>query len=327
MSSIGGDLNADFLMYGSVTKKGKNYEISVNFLDVHAGKREKTVPTSLPVGTSGVALQTAAKKIYSGLTGQSDSCTITVKTPGVDRATILINGKEAGNITNGVGSVNGLTEGKYSIAIESTGFHRYTKSDVSCTGGETSNIQADMSKLDKVDTKVPPIDTVTNPPGGTGSGSDNHEISGSVSHTKTNPWKYVALGGGVVTVGSAIALVVYRTKLEGLGTDGPDASIWNPGSHCQQIGTNKPTAKPSSGSSDGDCQNADSWSTKSWVAGGATVLFGAVTAFAIYETIHSGDTSSSEHLDASGHRKHHEPFAITPVVSPTGAGATFRMEW
>src|SRR5450432_2641716 len=46
MAGIGGDLNADFLIYGSVTKRGKNYDISVNFLDVHAGKREKTVPTS-----------------------------------------------------------------------------------------------------------------------------------------------------------------------------------------------------------------------------------------------------------------------------------------
>jgi hypothetical protein len=26
-------------------------------------------------------------------------------------------------------------------------------------------------------------------------------------------------------------------------------------------------------------------------------------------------------------RKHHEPFAITPVVSANGGGATFRMEW
>jgi hypothetical protein len=173
--------------------------------------------------------------------------------------------------------------------------------------------------------KVPPIDTVTNPPGGTGSGSDN-EITGSVSHTKTNPWKYVAVGGGVVTAASAIALVYYRTKLEGLGTDGPDASIWNPGSHCQNMG-GAITAKTGSSSKDTDCQSADSWSTRSWVAGGATVLFGAVTAFAIYETIHSGDTSSSEHMDASGHRKHHEPFAVTPVVSPNGAGATFRMEW
>ena len=78
MSSIGGDLNADFLIYGSVTKKRLgNYDISVAFLDVHAGKRERTIPTSIPVGTSGVALQNAAKKIYNGLTGQSDSCTIT----------------------------------------------------------------------------------------------------------------------------------------------------------------------------------------------------------------------------------------------------------
>ena len=331
MSSIGGDLNADFLIYGSVTKKGKaSYDISVAFLDVHAGKRERTIPTAIPVGTSGIALQNAAKKIYNGLTGQSDSCTITIKTPGVDRGTILINNKEAGNITNGVGSVNGLSEGKYAIAIESTGFHRYTKGDVSCTGGETTNIQATLDKADKA--VVPPANTVTpletNP---IGTGDKDHEITGSLSHPqkKTNTWKYVAVGSGVVTAGALVATIIFRQKLQSLGTGGSN-SVWNPGSYCNTDLT--PTVDGTShGVTTTDCGNASSWSTKSYVFGGATVALGAFTAFAIYKAINhdeDGDEHKvvNEHAVVNGHR-HHEPFSITPVVSATGGGATFRMEW
>lgn len=322
MSSIGGDLNADFLIYGSVTKRKNSYDISIAFLDVHAGKRERTIPTSVTIGTGGVALQNSAKKIYNGLTGQSDSCTITIKTPGVDRGTILLNGKEAGNITNGVGSVNGLSEGKYSIAIESTGYHRYTKGDVSCTGGETTNIQATLDRTDK--TVVPAPNTVT--PSET-TPTDNHEITGSLSHPqkKPNTWKYVAVGTGVLSAGALVATVFFRQKLQNLGTGGDGNSVWNPGAYCNQdLTPNMDGVAHGVGAA--DCANADGWSTKSFIFGGATVALGAFTAFAIYKVVNHDDTAA-EHTATSGRRKHHEPFAITPVVSPTGGGATFRVEW
>jgi hypothetical protein len=62
-----------------------------------------------------------------------------------------------------------------------------------------------------------------------------------------------------------------------------------------------------------------------YVATGATVVFGVLTLYSIVKAVSNGD--DKEQLTATGHRTHHEPFAITPVVSPSGAGATFRMEW
>src|SRR6201999_2110466 len=173
-------------------KKGSNYEITISLLDVKQRHREKTAPTTVPTSTNAGALLKKSQSIYNGLTGQTDSCTITVKTPGVDRATILLGTKEAGNITNGVGQVNGLTDGKYTIAVEAKDYHRWTKSDIQCTGGETTNITADLSKLD---TKIIPPPDKVNPPGGDGTGpTENHEITGSISHHPTNTWKYVAVG-------------------------------------------------------------------------------------------------------------------------------------
>ncbi len=318
MASIGSDLNADFLMYGSVTKKGSNYEITVSLLDVHSKKRERTSPSSIGINGSSAQIARLAQKIYNGLTGQTDSCTITVKTPGVDRATILVGSKESGNITNGIGQVNGLSEGKYTISVEAKDYHRWTKSDVQCTGGETSNITAELSRTDS---GAPSVTTVTDPNAGP-PGSENHEITGSISHpSKTNTWKYVAIGSGVLTAASAVTMIIYRQKLQPLG-----GSTWSPGTHCTQQTDGSFTTDGTAGVTIDDCKNAGGWSNITIASGIGAAVFGGITIYSIVKAVKNGDNPSDEHA-ALGRRKHHEPFAITPVVSPTGAGASFRMEW
>lgn len=318
MASIGVDLQADFLMYGSITKKSGNYEITITLLDVKAKKREKTSPQSISIGAKPDELLRKAQKVYNGLTGQTDSCTITVKTPGVDRATILIGSKESGNITNGIGQVTSLSDGKYTVAVEAKDYHRWTREGVQCTGGETTNITADLTKLDsKI---IPPPDKVT-PPGGE---DGNHEITGTISHPhKSNTWKYVAIGGGVVTAAAAITTIVYRQKLQSLGGD-----VWSPGEYCSGPDNGKFTksAVAPADFDPKDCGKGSSWSNWTIGAGAVTAISGAFTIYAVIKAVKNPDEpDSSEH--AMGRRKHHEPFAITPVVSPSGAGATFRMEW
>jgi hypothetical protein len=330
MSSIGGDLNADFLIYGSVTKKKGSYDISVAFLDVRAGKRERTIPTSITIGTSGVALQNSAKKIYNGLTGQSDSCTITIKTPGVDRGTILINGKEGGNITNGVGSVNGLSEGKYAIAIESTGYHRYTKGDVQCTGGETTNIQATLDKTDR--TVLPPPDKFV-PPGNGDQTPPGSEIghTNTVSHhgnTSKTVWTVIGsvglasvVGGGVV-FGIGYSHVHHFDKSGSVVVD-PATGMTDPNYDDSKCGQN-PMIEGLAANK--DYKDACTGKTETWI-GGIMIGAGAVIAIGGYlMAAHSSHEEDPAQV-SSGRRKRHEPFAITPVVSPTGGGATFRVEW
>lgn len=322
MSGIGSDLGVDFLMYGSVTKKGSNYEITISLLDVKQRHREKTAPTTVPTTTSGSALLKKSQSIYNGLTGQTDSCTITVKTPGVDRATILLGTKEAGNITNGVGQVNGLSEGKYSIAVEAKDYHRWSKSDIQCTGGETTNITADLSKLD---TRIIPSPDTVNPPGG--DGTENHEITGTVSHHGgTNTWKYVAIGGGVVTAAAAVTFALKWNDLSATGSTG----TFQYGQNCVVpaggADPKHPNGNAINGVSQDACDNAPNnrkWTYISGVVGLAALGF---TSIAIYKAVSGNSAMADEHASL-GHRRRHEAFAITPVVSPTGAGATFRMEW
>ena len=323
MASIGSDLAADFLIYGSVTKKGKvNYDISIAFLDVHAAKRERTVPSSIPVGTGGVALQNTAKKIYNGLTGQSDSCTITIKAPGVDRGEILLNGKAAGNITSGVGSVNGLSEGKYAIAIEAPNFHRYTKGDVQCTGGETTNISATM---DKTDNSVPPPDKFvpsegTNPPGEIGR-------TNTVSHHSNNAkaaWLTVGAVGVAAVVGGGVVFGIGYKAVHDFDNKGtvtvhgqPDPSYTD--AKCGQTVDDVPANDA--------WKKACTGKTETLVGG---IMLGAGAVIAIGGFLmasRSANDESPAQVSQNGHRKHHEPFSITPVIGANGGGATFRVEW
>jgi len=330
MSGIGADLGVDFLMYGSVTKKGTSYEITISLLDVKQRHREKTAPTTVPTSTSGAALLKKSQSIYNGLTGQTDSCTITVKTPGVDRATILLGTKEAGNITNGIGQVNGLTEGKYSIAVEAKDYHRWTKSDIQCTGGETTNITADMSKMDK------PADTTDTQVTGT-SGSPGALIgqTGTESHSEGHgrtAWKVMAygglagaaVGGGLWVYGFSKTSSADGFKQSDLNFNGASTSVTYDQSQCdtsngaliRQIKTG------ANGKFDGGC----SGHTITNYAVPVTLGFAVVSAVGFIMLATAKDTEDRP-ASVSGRRHHHEPFAITPVVSPTGAGATFRMEW
>ncbi|MEO6773796.1 MAG: hypothetical protein ABI467_12390 [Kofleriaceae bacterium] len=325
MSGIGGDLGVDYLMYGSVVKRGNTYEITISLLDVKQRHREKTAPTTVPTSTNAATLLKKSQSIYNGLTGQSDSCTITVKTPGVDRATILLGTKEAGNITNGVGQVNGLSDGKYTISVEAKDYHRWTKGEIQCTGGETTNITADLSKLDS---KIIPSPDQVNPPGG-GDGTENHEITGSVSHHGGNGLHtagYVLAGVGVAAIiGGGIVLALGHSD-EGAYTDSAGVTLvggtiakWDQ-DKCGQSGLAPATSMNHNGDFAKACDGY-----RNTKIGGVMMAGGAI--FAVAGIFMFTRHSEAESTQISGRRKHHEPFAITPVVSPTGAGATFRMEW
>ncbi len=341
MASIGGDLGADFLMYGSVTKRGSNYDVVIQILDVHAKKKEHVSPSNVATATNGVALQNFAKKVYNGLTGQADGCTITVKTPGVDRGTIQIGTADRGNITNSTGQVTGLSEGKYSISVEAPGYHRWTKGEVACTAGENTTISADLSK-DKGPPVVGPGDTGT----GTGSGNDltgtqnlgsgsnpSRGMSGSESHSSSKAlWKTMAYGGlaGAV-VGGGVWIYGYSKISNGYDPSGLDLSTASDRTKTDYGLDKCGTADGNivaAGSAPANKTFKDSCDGNSLTKIGIplTVGFGVISAIG-FVVLYIKNGEEDKPVSVAGRRKHHEPFAITPVVSPTGASATFRMEW
>ena len=114
-------------MYGRLEKQKGAYQVTMKLLDVRTKKVEKSSSDVIPVSqaTNAAELQGWAKKIYGKLTGETSTGIVAVRLHNADHGTILINGEEKGNITNGAGQVAGLNEGKYKLAVESEGFHRW----------------------------------------------------------------------------------------------------------------------------------------------------------------------------------------------------------
>jgi hypothetical protein len=308
MQGIGKDLSADILMYGHIEKQNNAYQVTMFLFDVARKTREKTYPETIPLSeSSGPALAGWARKIYGKLTGQTDTCVIVVKTNGVDNGTILVNGAPKGSITNGVGQVNGLTEGRYKLAVEAKDYHRWEKSDITCTAGQTTNVPAELEKRESTSA------VTDNNTGSAAHGPDDgHEFTGTISHGSTTtsahgPWYYVAWTTGAVAVASLATGVFASNEL---------ASVNN----------NTSCTKTTNGVLMGDwaCMHGKGLEDVQYPAYiGAGVLAG-VAIVAIVEEMHSHKETEQA---AMGHRKHPNPVTVVPVISPSGGGVTFSMRW
>ncbi|HEY3801790.1 MAG TPA: carboxypeptidase-like regulatory domain-containing protein [Kofleriaceae bacterium] len=305
MQGIGKDLNADILLYGHIEKQGASYQVTMYLFDVGQRKRDKTYPETIPLSeTSSPALAGWARKIYGKLTGQNDACTILVKTNGVDAGTILVNGSPKGNITNGVGQVGGLGEGRYRIAVEAKDYRPWEKPDVTCTAGQTTTVPADMER-----------EEVASPggPGSTGPIDGRRDVQ--VSQSGHGPWLVVAVGAGAVAVGALATGIYASNKLHDT----------NYGHDCVTDNNGNITGDMNHPGLNGVCSDGPTYRTLQYpMYIGAGVLAG-VAAVAVYELLHHND---DEHPSAVvGRRKHRDPFVVVPVATPDGGGVTFSMTW
>jgi hypothetical protein len=368
MAAIGNELNADFLMYGRIEKQGGAYQVTINLLDVKRKQREKSIPQPIPIAeSSGAALQVWAKKIYAALTGQTDTCTLVIKTTGgVDKGTILVNNEPKGNISVGNGEVKGLAEGKYTVAVEAKDFHRYENSNVTCTAGQTTTISPEMTKIE-IGTGAGSGSGSAGEGSGAGSGSDS--MTGSYTHPKSHKgiWKAVAWGAAA---GTAIAggVWAYAYFADIHPYSGNKWEITDAQGHTQfsDANYNVPKLYGPDQCSDAaglennpDVRSADAAAMHDNAFGIAGVKQGnkafakacsgySITKFMIPTTIglavvagvafvmasRSADdkesavqVSGTGSTKTSGRRTKRAPFAIVPVVGPTGGGASFAMEW
>jgi hypothetical protein len=307
MQGIGKDLSADILMYGHIEKQNNAYQVTMFLFDVARKTREKTYPETIPLSeASGPSLAGWARKIYGKLTGQTDTCVIIVKTNGVDNGTILVNGAPKGTITNGVGQVNGLTEGRYRLAVEAKDYHRWEKADITCTAGQTTNVPAELEKREAT-----AVITDNNTNVGSGAASDTHDVTGSVSHDTNahGAWYYVAWTTGAVAVASLATGVFASSEL----------SYINGKKDCVVPLDGGPAMGPEFA-----CKNGPALHTLQYPTYiGAGVLAG-VAVVAIFEEMRNHKETEQA---AMGHRKHRDPVTIVPVVSPSGGGVTFSMRW
>lgn len=313
MGAIGNQLGAEILMYGKIQKEGKtSFQVTLRVLDVPNKKVLKSSTDLIPISeASGAALQGWAKKIYAKLTGEQSTGAVIVRVSNADRGTILIDGEEKGNITNGQGQVSGLAEGKYKVAVESDGFRRWEGS-VSIGAGQTATLSAVLEKGG------------IGPGIGPGPGPGPSPGRGPEGTSGTGLWKGVFVGAAVVAVAGAGWWYLNFGKLadehefqctRGAIHDGCTPNTSN-GSLTQ-------TQLDASNKKGDDAANM----TKVGVAVMGVGV--AVAAFAFYKGFIAGGSkeSSTSASNKRGKRVRRDRFVITPVVSPDGGGATLRLDW
>ncbi|MGE5185192.1 MAG: PEGA domain-containing protein [Acidobacteriota bacterium] len=337
MASIGSDLGADVLMYGKIERKGTAYYVTVKLLDVHRKLVQKTLPNeSIPLSQTkdDAELQRWAKTIYAKLTGQNTAGQVLVKLQNGDHGTILINGDEKGSITNGVGQVSTLEEGKYRLEVQSEGFKPWSDT-IMVRPGETTNVPVKLERADggtRIITPPPGGGGEIGPGGGPGGGGMGIEGGGGRGNTT---WKGVFVGSVVVGLAGGGIILYGRNQINDARSQLCTGGAYNPdmpdAQHMVIDATcNHPSNSPSP-LTDAQVKSlndkGDRGKVMTWVGGVTAGVAGAFAIVALYKGFIAKDGGSSGERVVQGHRVHRDRFVVTPIVSPDGGGATLRFDW
>lgn len=309
MSAIGTELGAEVLMYGKIEKSVQNgrgiYKVSLKLLNVTRKQLASSTVETLPVTESnGVPATTHAKAWYAKLAGTLAGGTLAVRA-NIDRGTVLLDNETIGNLSSGAFSLPGISEGRHTLAIEAKDYQRYETS-ITVRTGETTNQNVTLVDL----TKKPAV---------VAQGPISRE--GTVTTgSKTNIWKPVFYGT-VVLDAAAIGYTIWTWRKE--VDEGNKVMILN--KNGQRAG-------------DADCGDSDlrknaafdsacsyhKQNVIGWVVSG--VLGAAVVGSFVMAYVRNHDDDETVQTAAGGRRKRRE-FAVTPIVTPDGGGATLRFDW
>jgi hypothetical protein len=241
-----------------------------------------------------------------------------------DRGTVIIDEETKGSLTSGALTVPGIPEGRHTLAIEASGYQRY-EAAITVRTGETLSHTATMVEQSKAS---PPV--ATRPT----------TVEGTVSaQPKSNIWKPVFYTTAVVDA-AAIGFTVYEWRKgvsngESVTTSGNLAKhIGTPSSpkapdqgDCGKEADFVPMADDKTGMSDlknfkAACSNRK-YQEVGWVVTGVMSV-AVVGSFLMSFVL---DRHSSETQSANRSHKKRREFAVTPIISPDGGGATLRIDW
>jgi PEGA domain len=321
MAPIGMGLGADLLLYGNIVKaaeKGKDgYKVSLKLLNVKTKTLEDPYETFIPLSalTGGNGAKEWAQKAYAKVTGD--------KPPAADRPPEAGPGKLVikGNVKSGdvfVGSTKkgaleggtltlSLPEGTHAVAIESPGHRRY-EATVTVTGGQTKTVDAVLEEVLGGPVTPPPP-----PP------------------KKSNRTALKITGYGLGAVAAGSGLYVLYTYLAGPIKDYEQLMMRpkDPVTGMQAESTNSNDCDDKALRSFDDPANrafdkaCDANRTR-FIVGAVGVATGVLAVGALYFA-YRGESKSAE-TQALGRRTRRQ-LTVTPVISPTGGGATVRFDW
>lgn len=301
MAAIGAELSADLLMYGKIEKSGQGalatYKVSLKLLYVARKQLASSTVETLPVADAqGAGASTHAKTWYGKLIGVTTGGTVVVRA-NVDRAAVLVDDEARGTLVGGTLTVSGLPEGRHTLAIEAKDYQRY-ETQITIRTGETLPHAATLAELPK---KALP----------TGPASVEGTVS---SRSSFNVWKPVFYGSVVLAAGAG-AFSFYewdQSKKHAKDIKTPDLGNGD----CSNS-----AAKKMDAAFDKACSAHDKEIIGAVVAGVFTVAALGTGYLAFFRERSRGDAR------ADVPRRKRREFVVTPIVSPTGGGATLQFDW
>ncbi len=289
MSEIGKDIDTDLLIYGKLEKDGGGFQATIVMLDVKKKTTIKTTFVAVPPGASSESVRSIAKKTYVELAPSAASGTAKlVITANVESGSVFVDDELRETLADGRATLT-LPEGRYRIAVESEGYKR-KELTVKLTEDDRATEEFKLTKQGK---------------GGGG----------------IDPWKPV-FG---VSLAASVGLVVYSwikssdMKDKAIGLEGTriggDMGPIDQGDCGDQVMTTTPELFQET------CSLYDKHVYSAIAAGG----FGALVLVSGYMAFFR---SHKEPAPSTSARRTHKPsMALTPTLSPEGAGATLRIDW
>ena len=327
------------MVYGKLqlTDGKKNFQVTVWLLSLDKNSIKSTTAT-ISAGSSAAELTALGKKMYGDLVGIAAAAaapaqgTFTFKTK-AKSGTVYIDGDARGKIDDGEYKSPPLADGEYKIRVEADGFKKW-EDTVRIKGGQATSVDVKLEESAKAPVKPPTEDEDDKGnrgviKGGEDEGDDFKLKSRENTISRSGgrkAWKLATVGGVAVTAG---AMGVWGWQLYWRNKRTTDMEDTNKkfgdaggvfGSNCKSDATNTDiTIKLTM---DRACDNVRNM----WIAGTVAGAAGAFTLLAIYKGFIASNSEESN-ATATTKRARKPRFALTPIVSPDGAGASLRLDF
>ena len=333
MAPIGASIGADVMLFGKVENAKGGYKVTLKLVSVAKKQHLASDPNAFiaAADTKGVGLANWVRDHYRKLTGESANGTLVVTVPGEVSGKVLVNGEPKETLKSGSATLS-LPEGRYRIGVDADGFRLWEQEGVTVSADKPTDLRPDLRKQGG-EGEGGGTTTVTT------TGTESLSKEGVVS-TKSNKtvWKVAAgVGLGGAVIGGAVMIWQWRVMKRydshgelaaGAKFEFDDTSRMplEAGKVDQSLcGKGKITGDSSGASKFEDACDAKG---RMPILGAVTGGLAALGAGALIYVMVSKDGTEEAPAGVSGRRaKKRKKFAVTPIVTPDGTGATLRFDW
>jgi hypothetical protein len=329
MAQIGRDLGANWLIYGKIEKRETGYQVTLKLLKVDTTAMERVTTEVIPFADNDekTIKQNWGRSLYKRLTGIPDQGNLTIQA-NVDQGRVFVDGQLATTLRRGRARIDGLVEGRHTVAIEAEGHTRY-EANVDIGPGATEQLDARLQTL-----AVP----------SSGNDDDGSERPGGLAR----PLFWVAAGATVVsTAGFVIswrqvvsakdASDSTALKLQGISMDtvwrnslsgvNPCGSSFGQGSRDNLTESEIEDADTFLDDLKGSCKRGDSASLRTFIFAPLAIASGIASGYFFYRG-YMGSDSETKDLASGKARKRTQPTVqVTPTFTPDYFGAGMTIEF